>query len=211
MGLNKWVVIVIGVLSNLVGCAFVPESIDVRYQKMAKVAVTPEAEGVTVSVQVQDQRQDKSKVSSKKNGWGMETAPITASSDVAETIRAGIEAELNTRGFQVQSSKAQVQVAANLMRFYSDHKLGFFSGDAIAEFNMLVAVKNSSGELLYTRLIGVQGVELNTFLLSGDNAGLALNRALDNGMKALFEDKAFLAALTSVGNSKSVSKIRVEL
>lgn len=160
---------------------------------MAKVAVTPEAEGVTVSVQVQDQRQDKSKVSSKKNGWGMETAPITASSDVAETIRAGIEAELNTRGFQVQSSKAQVQVAANLMRFYSDHKLGFFSGDAIAEFNMLVAVKNSSGELLYTRLIGVQGVEPNTFLLSGDNAGLALNRALDNGMKALFEDKAFLA------------------
>ena len=53
-------------------------------------------------MQVNDQRQDKSnKVSSKKNGYGMEMAPILANEDVTVTIRRAIEQELQSRGFSI--------------------------------------------------------------------------------------------------------------
>ncbi|MER0172151.1 MAG: hypothetical protein DU489_16485 [Nitrosomonas sp.] len=81
---------------------------------------------------------------------------------------------------------------------YSDHKMGFFSGDAIADLNMSVTVKSKKGDQLYSRQVVAQGIEPNTQLAGGENAKLALNRALENGMKALFEDQAFLAALVTV-------------
>lgn len=62
---------------------------------------------------------------------------------------------------------------------------------------MSVSVKSIKGDLLYSRHIISQGIEPNTQLMSGENARLALNRALENGMKYLFEDQAFLSALIS--------------
>jgi uncharacterized lipoprotein len=66
-------------------------------------------------------------------------------------------------------------------------------------------VKSSKGELLYTRQVIVQGVEQNVQLATGDNARLALNRALENGMRTLFEDQAFLAALVPSAASGAAS------
>lgn len=60
-------------------------------------------------MQVADQRLDKSKVSSKKNGYGMEMAPITAAEDVAVTVRKAIEQELQARGFALGSDTALVK------------------------------------------------------------------------------------------------------
>jgi len=165
----------------------------------------PGANKVSVAVQVADLRQDKGKVSSKKNGYGMEMAPIVATEDVAVTIRRAIEQELRARGFQLAAGTALVQIAVDLTRFYNDYKTGFFAGDAVADLNMSVTVKSSKGELLYTRQVIVQGVEQNVQLATGDNARLALNRALENGMKTLFEDQAFLAALVPSAASGAAS------
>ena len=154
-----------------------------------------------MNVLVSDQRQDKSKVSSKKNGFGMEMAPIIAIEDVAVTVRRAIEQELRTRGFQLGTDTALVQITADLTRFYNDHKTGFFAGDAVADINMSVTVKSKKGDLLYTRQIISQGIEPNTQLMSGENARLALNRALGNGMKSLFEDQKFLSALMAASPS----------
>jgi len=60
---------------------------------------------------------------------------------------------------------------------------------------MTISVKNKNGGILYARDIATQGVEPNTQLMTGNNARLALDRALENGMKLLFEDQAFIAAL----------------
>jgi len=38
--------------------------------------------------------------------------------------------------------------------------------------------------------------------MTGENARLALNRALENGMKLLFEDRAFLDALLMASSAK---------
>lgn len=190
-------------VASLSGCALTTDRIELQYNQQQGVAQIPGANNVSVNVQVADQRQDKSKVSSKKNGFGMEMAPILATEDVTVTVRRAIEQELRSRGFQLGSDTALVQIAADLTRFYNDHKTGFFAGDAVADLNMSVTVKSKKGDLLYTRQVIAQGIEPNTQLMTGENARLALNRALENGMKSLFEDQALLAALVA---SNSASK-----
>lgn len=205
--MNKRIlVIACVVVTSLSGCALTTDRIELQYNQQQGVSQISGANNVSINVQVTDQRQDKSKVSSKKNGFGMEMAPILASEDVAITVRRAIEQELRARGFQLGSDAALVQIVADLTRFYNDHKTGFFAGDAVADLNMSVTVKSKKGDLLYTRQVIAQGIEPNTQLMSGENARLALNRALENSMKSLFEDQAFLSALVALSASKSVSK-----
>lgn len=180
---------------SLSECALTTDRIELQYNQQHGVSKIPGASSVSVNIQVADQRQDKSKVSSKKNGYGMEMAPILATEDVAVTVHRAIEQELRTRGFPLSSDAALVQIAVDLTRFYNDHKIGFFSGDAVADLDMSVIVKSKKGDLLYSQRVVAQGTEPNTQLASGENAKLALNRALENGMKSLFEDQAFLSAL----------------
>lgn len=182
-------------LVALSGCALTTDRIELQYNQQQGISKIPGASDVSVSVQVTDQRQDKSKVSSKKNGFGQEMAPIVVTEDVAVTVSRAIEQELRARGFQLGSDAALVQVTADITRFYNDHKMGFFAGDAVADLNMSVIVKSKTGDMLYSRHVASQGVEPNTQLATGENARLALNRALENGMKSLFEDQAFLSAL----------------
>lgn len=206
--MNKRILAIASCLAvvTLSGCALTTDRVDLKYNPQQGVAQIPGANNVSINVLVADQRQDKSKVSSKKNGFGMELAPIVASEDVAATVRKAIEQELRARGFQLGSDSALVQIAADLTRFYNDHKMGFFAGDAVADLNMSVTVKSKKGDLLYTRQIIAQGIEPNTQLMSGENARLALNRALENGMKSLFDDQAFLAALVASSSSRLVAK-----
>lgn len=192
--------------ASLSGCALTTEQIELSYTPQAGVSRIAGAENVPVDVTVVDQRLDKSKVSSKKNGFGAEMAPITAAEDVAVTIRKAIEQELRARGFRLDSEAALVKIDADVTRFYNDHKMGFFAGDAVADLNLSVSVKSKDGKLLYAKQIAAQGKEANTQLATGNNARLALDRALANGMKTLFEDKAFLSALLSVSKSPPASK-----
>ena len=193
-------------VASLSGCALTTEQIELNYTPQAGVAKVAGAENVSVNVQVADQRLDKSKVSSKKNGFGMEMAPITATEDVAVTVRKAIETELQARGFQLGSDAALVKVAADVTRFYNDHKMGFFAGDAVADLTLSVTVKSQRGALLFSKQIVAQGMEKNTQLATGNNARLALDRALENGMKMLFEDPAFVSALLAASGSPATSK-----
>lgn len=180
----------------LSGCATTTEQISLSYQAQDNAATLPKAETVTVNVAVQDERPDMSRVSRKKNGFGMEMASITAAEDVTVTIRKAIEEELRQRGFKVGSA-AIVSVEAELTRFYNDFKLGFFAGDSVADLNMQVKVHSKDGGQLYSRQLTAQGMEKNIQLMTGDNARLALNDALKNGMSKLFDDQQFITALLS--------------
>ncbi len=193
-------------MAGLSGCALTTEQVEIGYTQQAGVSKIAGAENVAVNVQVTDQRLDRSKVSSKKNGYGMEMAPITAAEDVAVTVRRAIEKELQARGFQPGSDAARVDIAADITRFYNDHKMGFFAGDAVADLNLSVSVKSRNGALLYSKQIVAQGMEKNTQLASGNNARIALERALENGMKTLFDDRAFVSALLVSTDSKAASK-----
>lgn len=138
--------------------------------------------------------------------YGIELAAITAAEDVATTIRKAIEQELQARGFQLGSDTAHITIATDLTRFYNDLNRGFFLGDAVAELNMGVTVKGQNGTQPYSRQIVAQGIEPNILLASGNNAKIALDRALENGLKLLFEDKAFLSALVVSSGTMSGTK-----
>lgn len=144
-------------VATLSGCALTTENIELQYKKQQGVTQIPGASGVSVNVKVTDLRQDKTKVSAKKNGYGMEMAPILATEDVAVTVRKALEEELRARGFQLNSDGALVRIAADLTRFYNDFKTGFFAGDAVADLNMAVSVTSKKGDVLYSRQINAQG------------------------------------------------------
>jgi uncharacterized lipoprotein len=193
---------------SLSGCALTTEKIELQYKQQQGFTQIPGASGVSVNVKVTDLRQDKSKVSVKKNGYGMEMAPIIATDDVAATLRKAIEDELRARGFQFDADGALVRIAADLTRFYSDFKIGFFAGDAVADLNMAVTVVSKKGDSLYSRQIMVQGTEPNIQLASGENAKAALDKALANGVRVLVEDRAFLSALMSTSPRTAAARKR---
>ena len=60
---------------------------------------------------------------------------------------------------------------------------------------MLVVVKSKKGNRLYLRQIEAQGTEPNIQLMSGENAKIALDRALGNSIKLLFQDEKFISSL----------------
>lgn len=192
----------IAVLALLVlqGCAFTTEVIDIQYEQQQGVVRIPGADAVTIAVNVEDNRQDKSKVSSKKNGYGMETAPILSREDVSAIIARAISQEAAARGFKV-APEGVVLIDTKVNRFYNDHKIGFFAGDAVADLDIEVAVMSAAGKELYMRGVAVQGKRENTQLATGNNASIALGKALVAGMEVLFSDEAFISALASAGSS----------
>lgn len=195
---NVFLLIVVSVL--LSGCALTTDRIDLSYTPQTGISAIPGASDVTVNVVINDQRQDKSnKVSAKKNGFGMEMAPILANEEIPTTFKRAIELELKSRGFSI-GDKTIVSIVADLSRFWNDHKTGFFAGDSVADLNMSIVVKRTNGVPIYSKQIVTQGVEANIQLMTGDNARLALDKALANGIKLMFEDQAFITALMSVKN-----------
>lgn len=178
-----------------IGCALTTDRVALEYRPMAGVQTLKEAEGITVLVSVNDLRTDKTKVSSKKNGFGMEMAPIIAEEDPALTIKRAFETEFKARGFKI-GSEALVLIHSDVTRFWNDHKTGFFAGDSVADLNMTVLVKNKTGDkILYTKQVSAQGLEPNIQIQGGNNAKLALDKALANGLRQLFEDTMFLDSI----------------
>jgi uncharacterized lipoprotein len=194
---RKSVVLGIVALGSLCfgGCALTTAKIDLQYVPQTGVAKIEESKSIVVNVQVNDNRMEKVKVSSKKNGYGMEMAQIIPVEEVSTTFKKAIECELKSRGFSLGNNDALVSIDADLTKFYNDFKMGFFSGDAIAELNLGVTVKNKKGDLVFSRQIVSQGIEPNIQITGGENARLALEKALTEGMQKLFTDKTFISAL----------------
>ncbi|WNW13527.1 YajG family lipoprotein [Pseudomonas sp. DTU_2021_1001937_2_SI_NGA_ILE_001] len=199
------------VIGALHGCAFTTETININYVPEPGVSRLAGADHIAVAVDVADDRQDRSKVSSKKNGYGMETAPILANEEVAATVRRALTQEIEARGFQAGKTPADVKINARVNRFYNDHKPGFFSGDAVADFSMTVQVTGAADRPLFSRTIASEGKEPNIQLASGDNAKIALDRALANGMRMLFSDPAFIAALSTRNLATTSGKSSAQL
>ena len=194
--INKTFIVVIStllVIPILSGCALTTSSVPLHYGLQNNVRKIKAARNVIVGVHVQDLRKNK-RVGNKKNGFGMVMAPIYAKKNVADTVRNAIEKELQARGFRI-GKKAIVFVNVGITKFYNNFNMGFISGSAVAKLNMTVIVKNKQGEQLFHRKIFATGENGGIMIASGSNAGVALNRALQNGVNILFNDPKFTAAL----------------
>lgn len=192
-------VIYAGIL--LSGCALTVDEIDVPYQGKANISVVDGADQVKVSVTNTDNRTVyKDRVSSKKNGYGMEMAAIIATNDVSETFRDAVAFELESVGFQiVEDGDADLNVG--LVRFYNDFKIGMFAGDAVADGLINIVVKNKSGDLIFSKSYEGGAIEADIQLATGSNARLALIGAMADIVSKIANDKDLHQSLLSIKNN----------
>ena len=192
---NKAILIAAAMLGSLSGCAVIPDKIDLAYQPQQGVVEMPKASQVMVAVKVTDERQDKSRVGSKTNGYGAELAAIQTNEDVTVTVQHAIEQELHARGFQ-SGTNATVNIDVDMTKFYNKFDVGFSSATPISDLNMRLVVKAKAGSVLYVKELETHVVmEKRAMLTGGNNARIALDKAFSNAMQTLFDDKAFIAAL----------------
>jgi len=181
------------------GCALTTAQIDVPYQPASSATVSvPNATNVSVAVSTSDGRTTyRDRVSSKKNGYGMEMAAIISSNDIPTTITNAFNQELSARGFKVGSQGAAVQV--ELVRFYNDFKTGFFAGDAVANVGFNVKVSSPSAGIAFTKFYEGNGTEANIGVMGGDNARAALIKAFTASVNSAVNDPDFVHALLAAG------------
>lgn len=177
---------------SLGGCALQEDVVPVPYTAKGGAQI---GSGVAVAVAVEDARtEDRTRISNKVNGYGMEMAAIRADREVTAIIKDAMEAELRSRGFTVGQGGAQAKVAVN--RFYTSFKQNLWSGDAIGDVKIHVLVTSASNQTLYERQVDVEGSQPKVMLASGSNAAAALSDGMGKAFAVLFDDPAFIAALT---------------
>jgi len=180
------------------GCALTEDTVSLQYRPMAGVAEVPGAKQVGIVVAVADARTaHRDRVSVKKNGYGMEMAAIRSDRDVTLLVKEAIEAELRARGFRIGEGGAQAK--ADLLTFYNDFKIGFFSGDAVAEVTFNIQVVGSNGTILYSKPVSSSGKAPDILLASGSNAKTALENGLQTAIANLMSDQAFIDSVLKSG------------
>jgi uncharacterized lipoprotein YajG len=186
--------LLIAMLSLVTGCALVEDRVTMNYNPPANLAVIQNAQALPISVQAQDGRaSNKDRISSKKNGYGMEMARIVAANDVVQLVRDAVEHELTSFGFP--PGPGGLKASVDLQTFYNDFKIGFFSGDAVAEVAFNLIISNTSGAMIYARSYKGVGMNRNVLLAQGREAQPALQEALTNAMQDMISDAGLQAAL----------------
>lgn len=180
------------------GCALTTAQIDIPYQPAAAAAAVPGASGARVDVAASDGRSTyRDRVSSKKNGYGMEMAAIISTRDVPTSVGDAFRQELAARGFTLGTGGGKVQV--ELVRFYNDFKTGFFAGDSVASVAFNIKVTGPSGGIGFSRYYEATGIVPNIQVMGGDNAREALIKAFTAGVASVINDPDFIIAVLAAG------------
>ncbi len=175
-------------------CALTTETIDVPYQSTGPATPVAGAAAETVAIAATDGRTTyRDRVSTKKNGYGMEMAAILASNDVLQTVAGAIQQELAAQGYKIGPGYAELRV--EVVKFYNDFKPGFFSGDAVADVALNVKVVAPGDQLIYSKYYDASGTEPNIMMYGGDNARAALVKAFGNAIHSVVSDPALQQAL----------------
>lgn len=177
---------------TLAACATTEESVPVSYSAVAASPIAG-AERITVTVRAADARTaNRGRISTKKNGYGMEMAAIRLQGDVAEVVRDALASELKARGYRLGAGGPVVSAAVEA--FYNDFKVGAFAGRAESDVQLTVAVADAGGGERYRRTLAGKAAK-TVQLASGKNAAASLSAALSDAIGKLMADPAFTAAL----------------
>jgi uncharacterized lipoprotein len=180
------------------GCALTTATIDVPYQSIAPAAPVAGAGGVTVAVSTEDARTTyRDRVSTKKNGYGVEMAPIVASNNIPDTVSDALTKELSARGFKI--GQGGVGLKIQLVQFYNDFKPGFFAGDAVANVAFNAQIMAPGGGIAFSKYYEGDGINPNIQIAGGDNARIALIKAFQTAIASAVNDPDFIKALIAAG------------
>ena len=179
---------------SVAGCALTEDTVSLKYSAMPGVVPLPTAQLVQVDVVASDARVDhQDRVSVKKNGYGMEMAAIRSDRDIVALVKESIDTELSARGFKAASGAGHVKV--EVMKFYCDFKVGFFTGDAVAEVLFNVQVVGPNNAILYSKPVSSTGKNADIMMASGSNAKVALENGLQVAVANLMNDPEFISAV----------------
>lgn len=179
------------------GCAVVEDKVPIDYvSQVSAPAALPGAENVLITVSARDRRaQLGDRVSTKKNGYGMEMARIVSTNDVVDLVRTSVEREFKAQGFRV--GPGGVAVSIELQNFYNNFQLGIVTGTALADVSFGLKVRDATGAQLYAHDYSGSARLDNIMLMSGDNAKVALQQALAAAVKQVVDDTALQQVLLS--------------
>jgi uncharacterized lipoprotein YajG len=184
------------------GCALTTDEVDLAYTSAAPSNVENSAEAIVVQVVGTEGRVTKAdRISVKKNGYGMEMAPIVARQNIPDLVRSALEIELQRLGFRIGTSP--VRTSVEVQRFYNDFKIGFFSGNAVGEVALGVQVLGRDNHILYSRSIVAESDVGGIMLANGSNAKTAVEQALGIATARLVGDPNFIRALIQAGKEGS--------
>ena len=177
---------------TLSACATSEDVVAVPYTT-SQAPVVPGASSIQVTVASTDARtENRARIGSQINGYGMEMAAIRSTTEVTEIVRGAIADELRQRGYSVGDAGSRIN--ASVETFYNDFSVGLFAGKSTGTVAMTVTVANRAGAEVYSRRIE-GAAERTVQIANGGNAATTLSQALSAALATLMDDPAFTAAL----------------
>lgn len=185
-------------------CALTVDTIDVEYKPGAAATVLPDANPVVVNLDVQDVRNShQDRVSSKKNGFGVEMAAIVSKRGVKSMVTDAFRTELELRGFSVGESP--VTVRTDIHKFYSDFKVGFFAGESVGEVTFFVQVEGLNSKTFHANTYTGEGEITGVMLMGGENAKKSIELAFATTVQKVMMDERFIQAILEAHSAASSS------
>ncbi|MTJ79461.1 MAG: hypothetical protein F8N37_00355 [Telmatospirillum sp.] len=168
------------------GCAMTEAVVDIPYVQDEAASISG-AKPVNLSV-IDGRTEDRTRISTKTNGYGAEMGAIRPSRSVVEVVESAMSSELAARG--VGRTAAGLPISVTVKRFYSQ----FHTTSAEGQVGLDITIRNPAGQPVFSRQY--QGTSsLGILVYSGSNAAEAVSAALKDAMAKVFSDRDFLDAL----------------
>jgi uncharacterized lipoprotein YajG len=186
-------------LTSLGACALTTDEIGLEFRSVTPQNVVAGANSVTAQVTATEGRvSNLDKVGAKKNGYGIEMAPIISKQSLPDLVKAAVEQELTKEGFQIGPSAVLVDV--ELGKFYNDFKMGVWSGNAVSEVTIAAQIRTPDGRIWYTRSVTGEADEGGVMLAIGSNAKPSLDKAFAACVARLVSDPNFTQAIMNASH-----------
>jgi uncharacterized lipoprotein YajG len=179
-------------LTVLTGCALSEDKVALRYVPTANSGPVAAAKGLQINLDVVDGRTaNRTVISRKINGYGMEMAAIRATQNPTELVERALRQELQSRGFDVGDSG--LSVTAKLNEFYNQYETGFFTGSAVSNVIVQVSVGDTATPVFEKTFSASQTDDV--VLADGANAKAALEAALRKVVSEIMANRDFMNSL----------------
>jgi uncharacterized lipoprotein YajG len=178
-------------MALLTGCAFTPQ--EANLDPTISVMPSQEGQGVTVSVNVVDERPSKS-LGHRGTGYG-KGAEITASQDLDVVVYNKIVSALETKGFTVTEAgvTAPVDLKIELRLLEYSTSVGFWTGGVHVN-GAMKAVATNNGDV-YERMYRSDDEERVVFVPDASSNEKMINESLSFLLNQVIGDNALIGHL----------------
>lgn len=176
------------------GCATseAMETLNTRYAGAATRLADAGAVGLTV---VDARTENRTMISQKKNGYGMDMGIIRSVQPVQDVVRDNLAGALAARGYTMSGGGPTMQVAVK--SFFAGFKTRVFDMKLTPDIRLGVTVPRP-GKADFVKEYDTAGIKRSEFMASGGTAKKALDQALAGLVEEIVNDPELVAALKGV-------------